>query len=81
MARDTAQQIADLQARLARLKDREKKRTTHQKVIVGAVMMTAALKDKAVAAMVLQALEQEGVRDTERASLKDFIANLKGEEA
>lgn len=81
MARDTAQQIADLQARLARLKDRERKRTTHQKVIVGAVMMTAALKDKAVGTMVLKALEQEGVRDTERASLKDFIAALKGEEA
>ena len=81
MAKDTAQQIADLQAKLARLKDRERKRTTHQKVIVGAVMMTAALKDKAVGAMVLRALEQEGVRDTERASLKDFIASLKGEEA
>ncbi len=78
MARDTAQQIAELESKLARLKERERKRTTHEKVLVGSVLMSAALRDQQTGAVVLRALQTGLTRDKERAALADFMAKLAG---
>ena len=45
MARTIDQQIADAQAKLARLKTRQKASDTRRKIIVGAIVTTEALKD------------------------------------
>lgn len=45
MARTIDQQIADAQAKLARLKIRQKASDTRRKIIVGAIVTTEALKD------------------------------------
>ena len=49
MARTIDQQIAETQAKLARLKTRQKASETRRKIIVGAIVTNAALKDPKMA--------------------------------
>ena len=49
MARSIDQQIAEAQAKLNRLKSRQKAADTRRKIIVGAVVTTEALKDPKIA--------------------------------
>ena len=49
MARTIDQQIATTQAKLARLKTRQKASETRRKIIVGAIVTNAALKDPKIA--------------------------------
>ena len=45
MARTIDQQIAETQAKLARLKERQKASETRRKIIVGSVVISNALKE------------------------------------
>lgn len=76
MPRDTAQMIAELEARLTRLKERDRKKATHEKVLIGSVMMVAALKDRQTGLLLRHVLTTGVTRDKERAALADFIARL-----
>ena len=49
MARSIDQQIATTQAKLNRLKQRQKASETRRKIIVGAIVTTEALKDPKIA--------------------------------
>ena len=49
MVRTIEQQVAEAQAKLARLKTRAKAQDTRRKIIVGAIVTTEALKDPKIA--------------------------------
>jgi hypothetical protein len=49
MVRTIDQQIASTQAKLARLRTRQKARETRRKIVVGAIVTTAALNDPKIA--------------------------------
>lgn len=72
MARDIDQQIARTQAKLARLKHRQKASETRRKIIVGSVVISNALKEpdkaRALAAMLRRTVTRE-VDQTEIAGL------------
>jgi hypothetical protein len=63
MARDIDQQIAATQAKLARLKERQKASETRRKIIVGSVVISNALKEpdkaRALAALLRRAVTRE----------------------
>ena len=63
MARSIDQQIAEAQAKLNRLKSRQKAADTRRKIIVGAVAISNALKDpekaRALAALLRRAVTRE----------------------
>ena len=57
MARTIDQQIATTQAKLARLKTRQKARETRRKIIVGAIVTSAALNDPKIARWMASTLQ------------------------
>ncbi len=63
MARTVDQQIAETQAKLARLKQRAKADETRRKIIVGSVVISNALKEpdkaRALAAMLRRTVTRE----------------------
>ena len=63
MARTIDQQIAETQAKLARLKERQKASEPRRKIIVGSVAISNALKDpekaRALAALLRRAVTRE----------------------
>lgn len=63
MARTVDQQIAETQAKLARLKQRAKADETRRKIIVGSVVISDALKEpdkaRALAAMLRRTVTRE----------------------
>ncbi len=63
MARTVDQQIAEAEARLARLKTRAKAAETRRKIIVGSVVISNALKEpdkaRALAAMLRRTVTRE----------------------
>ena len=64
MARSIDQQIAETQAKLARLKQRQKASETRRKIIVGSVVISNALKEpekaRALAALVASLCGRSG---------------------
>ena len=63
MARSIDQQIAEAQAKLNRLKSRQKAADTRRKIIVGAVVTTEALKDPKIARWMAGTLRKNVTRD------------------
>ena len=63
MARTIDQQIAEAQARLSRLKEKQKASETRRKIIVGSVVISNALKEpekaRALAALLRRAVTRE----------------------
>ena len=63
MARSIGQQIAEVQARLNRLKQRQKAAETRRKIIVGSVVISNALREpektRALAALLRRAVTRE----------------------
>lgn len=63
MARSVDQQIAETQAKLARLKQRQKAGETRRKIIVGSVVISNALREpdkaRALAAMLRRTVTRE----------------------
>ena len=60
MARTIDQQIASTQAKLARLKTRQKASETRRKIIVGAIVTSAALNDPKIARWMASTLRKKG---------------------
>lgn len=79
MARSIDQQIAETQAKLARLKERQKASETRRKIIVGSVAISNALKDpekaRALAALLRRAVTRD-VDQKEITSLLDELDNV-----
>lgn len=76
MARTVDQQIAETQAKLARLKTRQKASETRRKIIVGAIVTTEALKDPKIARWMAATLRKNATRDVDQKELVGLLAEL-----
>lgn len=76
MARTIDQQIAEAQAKLARLKARSKASETRQKIIVGAVVMAQAMKDKDAAAWLAEVLRKGVTREVDLKEVASLLVDL-----
>ena len=76
MARTIDQQIAEAQAKLARLRTRAKATETRRKIIVGAIVTTEALKDPKIARWMAATLRKNATREVDQKELTGLLADL-----
>lgn len=70
------QQIAEAQAKLARLKTRQKASETRRKIIVGAAVTTEALKEPKIARWMAATLRKNVTREVDQKELVGLLADL-----
>jgi len=78
MARTPAQQIADLEAKIARLRTKDRALENGQKIIVGSVMLQAARVDPAMRRVLLTELARAVTREVDKKRLAPLLAELAG---
>ena len=76
MARTIDQQIAETQAKLARLKERQKASETRRKIIVGSVVISNALKEPEKARALAALLRRAVTREVDQKELTGLIEEL-----
>jgi len=76
MARSIDQHIAETQAKLARLKERQKASETRRKIIVGSVVISNALKEPEKARALAALLRRAVTREVDRKELAGLIEEL-----
>ena len=76
MARDIDQQIAATQAKLARLKERQKASETRRKIIVGSVVISNALREPEKARALATLLRRAVTREVDQKELVGLLAEL-----
>ncbi len=76
MARTIDQQIADAQAKLARLKTRAKASETGRKIIVGSVVISNALREPEKARALAALLRRAVTREVDQKELVGLMAEL-----
>jgi O-acetyl-ADP-ribose deacetylase (regulator of RNase III) len=76
MARTIDQQIAEAQAKLARLKTRAKANETRRKIIVGAIVIAEGMKDPKFARWLASTLRKNATRDVDQKELADLLSSL-----
>lgn len=76
MARTVDQQIAEAEAKLARLKARAKATETRRKIIVGAIVTREALKDPKIARWMAATLRKNATREVDQKELTGLLADL-----
>ena len=76
MARSIDQQIAEAQAKLNRLKSRQKAADTRRKIIVGAVVTSEALKDPKIARWMAGTLRKNVTRDVDLKEVAGLLDEL-----
>ena len=76
MARTLDQQVAEAQAKLARLKTRQKASETRRKIIVGAIVTTEALKDPKIARWMAATLRKNVTREVDQKELVGLLEEL-----
>ena len=81
MSRTIDQQIASTQAKLARLKTRQKASETRRKIIVGAIVTNVALNDPKVARWMAVTLRKNATRDVDQKELVGLLDELDQEAA
>lgn len=77
MTETVKQQIAKTEAKLARLKDRERKLENGQKIVIGGMSLAIARKNPSRAKQLLADIEQEITRKTDLDRLEPIIKQLK----
>lgn len=77
MARTLEQKIAEAQANLARLKDKARSEDTRQKIVVGAAVISQALRSASLAGRLLAILEAEPLRDHDKRAVAGLVDKLK----
>jgi hypothetical protein len=78
MARDIDQQIAETQAKLARLKERQKASETRRKIIVGSVVISNALKEPDKARALANMLRRTVTREVDQKEIAGLLDELDG---
>ena len=76
MGRTIDQQIAEAEAKVARLKKRAKASETRRKIIVGSVVISNAMQDADTARRLAALLRRNVTRDVDTKELTDLLANL-----
>lgn len=77
MARTLEQKIAEAQANLARLKDKARSEDTRQKIVVGAAVISQALRSPSLAGRLLCILDAEPLRDHDKKAVAGLVDTLK----
>ena len=70
------QQIAQKQDELNRLKEKAQKQENAQKIVLGGMLLSVARKNNDVARMVLDMINKEVNRDTDKKRLESVIIEL-----
>ena len=76
MARTIDQQIASTQAKLARLKERQKASETRRKIIVGSVVISNAPKEPEKARALAALLRRAVTREVDQKEIAGLLAEL-----
>ena len=76
MARTVDQQIAEAEAKLARLKTRAKASETRRKIIVGSVVISNALKEPDKARALAAMLRRTVTREVDQKEIAGLLADL-----
>jgi hypothetical protein len=76
MARTIDQQIATTQAKLSRLKERQKASETRRKIIVGSVVISNALREPEKARALAALLRRVVTREVDQKELVGLMAEL-----
>lgn len=76
MARTIDQQIATTQAKLARLKTRQKASDTRRKIIIGAIVTSEGLKDPKFARWLASTLRKNATREVDQKELVGLLEDL-----
>lgn len=76
MARTIDQQIAEAEAKVARLKKKAKASETRRKIIVGSVVISNALHDADTARRLAALLRRNVTRDVDTKELVDLLEKL-----
>ena len=76
MARTIDQQIAEAQARLNRLKSRQKASETRRKIIVGSVVISNALKEPEKAHALAAMLRRVVTREVDAKEIEGLLGEL-----
>ena len=74
--RSTDQQIADLEAQIARLRERKRTEENGQKIILGSLLLTSARHDPKMAAWVCDEAEKFLVRDVDKKRMAPLLREL-----
>lgn len=77
MALTLEQKIAQAQDNLARLKDKARSADTRQKIVVGAAVISQALRSSSLAGRLLAILEAEPLRDHDKKVVADLMEKLR----
>lgn len=77
MARTLEQKIAEAQANLARLKDKARSEDTRQKIVVGAAVISQAVRSPSLAGRLLAILDAEPLRDHDKKAVAGLVDALK----
>jgi hypothetical protein len=77
MAKTIDQQIADAEARLARLREKSRKKETRHKIIVGALVLSEASKDAKIAAWLLKQIDAKVTRDVDKTDIAPIVDDLR----
>lgn len=81
MARPINQQLAEAEARLARLKAKSRSLETGQKIIAGAWVLTEARKHSQVRKWLISHIENPKTRQIDRERMQPILEELKALEA
>ena len=76
MTRTIDQQIAEAEAKVARLKKKAKASETRRKIIVGSVVISNAMQDADTARRLAALLRRNVTRDVDAKELTDLLDNL-----
>jgi len=76
MTRTIDQQIAEAEAKVARLKKKAKASETRRKIIVGSVVISNAMQDADTARRLAALLRRNVTRDVDKKELTDLLTNL-----
>jgi hypothetical protein len=76
-ARTTSQQIAELEARIARLKSKDRALETGQKIILGGMLLQAARTDPKMAAWVIEEARKAITRKIDQDRIAPVLEELK----
>ena len=77
MAKTIDQQIAEAEARLARLREKSRKKETRHKIIVGALVLSEASKDAKISAWLLKQIDAKVTRDVDKTDLAPVVDDLR----
>ena len=75
--RTNSQQIAELEARIARLRSKDRSLENGQKIILGGMLLEAARRDPQMALWVIKTAEADVKRKADQVRLAPILAELK----